>query len=205
VHGARLDDARLSHDPLRALTNASDLSATYDQAEQFFPDLAALDDRARDLWEPLISIAAIADAERGDGQKTFTDELAAFAIVLCQARDGAAEDSTVVLVINALQEIAAQKRNEGLFHADDDIILSPTELAGLLKQKLGWDKLGTKGLAALLSPLDLFSNHTRHAGTIFRAYRLNEKTLAELSERYTPTNAAEESKSDFCFPPNSIR
>jgi hypothetical protein len=87
---------------LWSLAHAADLSAVYEQADKFFPALDSLDDRARDLWEPLVSIAAVADAERGDRQKTLTDELTALARDLCQVRDGAAEDSTTVQVIAAL-------------------------------------------------------------------------------------------------------
>jgi hypothetical protein len=176
------------------LAHTADLAAVYDQADQMFPALASLDDRARDLWEPLASIVALADGERGDGQKTLTEELTALSLALGQVRDGGAEDSTVVQTLRALQGIVTQKRREGLFGNEDEVILSPTELASLLKEKLGWEKLSTKGLAALLSPLDLFSNQVRQGGAVFRAYRLSEKVLAELSERYTQTDTKEDEK-----------
>jgi hypothetical protein len=179
---------------LWALSHASDLSATYDQADQFFTDLAALDDRARDLWEPLISIVALADVERGDGQKTLTDELTALALDLCQVRDGEAEDSLVVQIVKALQEIVTQKRQEGLFQGEDEIILTPTDLAGLLKEKLRWEKLSPKGLAALLNPLGLFSKNTRLKEKVTLAYHVREQDLAELSDRYTQGSASEDEK-----------
>jgi len=176
---------------LFALTHAADLAAVYDRADSTFPALAPLDDRARDLWEPLASIVALADVERGDGQKTLTDELAALAHDLCQVRDGAAEDSTVVQVVKALQDVVAEKRKEDLWHAASDITLTPTDLARLLKKKLGWEKLSTRGLAVLLNPLDLFSNQIRQGNVVSRAYCLSKQVLAELSERYAPTKKDE--------------
>lgn len=177
------------------LTHAADLAGTYDHADSFFAAyLQGLDDRARDLWEPLVSIAALADVERGDSQKTLTEELAALAFDLCQVRDGAAEDSTVVQVVKALQEIVAEKRKEDLWHAASDVTLAPTELARLLKEKLGWEKLSTKGLAALLNPLGFFSKNTRLKEKIALSYLLKEQDLAELSERYAQTSAEEDEK-----------
>jgi hypothetical protein len=179
---------------LWALTNATELGAVYDQADTTFSGLSALDDRARDLWEPLVSIVALADVERGDGQRTLTDELTALAFALCQVRDGTAEDSTVVQIINALQRIVTDKRQSGLWEDGVEISLTPTELAGLLKEKLGWDKLSTKGLATLLNPLGLVSKSTKYEGKVIKAYHLSDQDLAELSERYAPTEAEKDEK-----------
>jgi len=98
---------------LWALTHAVDLAAVYDQADQTFPTLASLDDRARDLWEPLVSIVALADVERGDGKKTLADELTALARDLCQVRDGAAGDSMVGQVVQGLEARIFDKQQEG--------------------------------------------------------------------------------------------
>jgi hypothetical protein len=185
---------------LWALTHAADLAAVYDHADQMFPALASLDDRARDLWEPLASIVALADVERGDEQKALTEELAALAHDLCQVRDGAAEDSTVVQVVKALREIAVQKCQSTLWQDGTEISLSPTELVGLLKEKLGWEKLSTKGLATLLNPLGLFSKNSRFKDRergkdkVALAYQLSEQELNDLSERYAKTTAEEDEK-----------
>jgi hypothetical protein len=116
------------------------------------------------------------------------------ALDLCQVRDGAAEDSITVQVIQALQEIIAQKQKEGLFQGEAGIVLTPTELAGLLKDKLTWEKLSTKGLAALLNPLDLFSKKTRVKDKVVLAYHLGKQHLEELSERYAQNTAESDEK-----------
>src|SRR5205807_2067468 len=51
---------------LVALEHAQDIAALYDRAEEFpIPD--EVDDRLRDIIEPLFAIAATADAEKGTG------------------------------------------------------------------------------------------------------------------------------------------
>lgn len=182
---------------LWALTYAGDLAAVYDQADQMFPTLVSLDDRARDLWEPLVSIVALADVERGDGQKTLANELTSLASDLCQIRDGAAEDSTVVQVVKALQEIVADKRKEDRWRAASDITSPPTDLAKLLKEKLGWEKLSTRGLASLLNPRGLYSKPTRtRDDTRGRRYHLSKEVLEELASRYGEQPPEEEESVD---------
>ncbi len=180
---------------LWALTHAADLAVVYDQADQFFTGLDSLDDRARDLWEPLMSITAVADAERNDARLTLTEELTALARDLCQVRDGGAEDSTVVRVLAALQQILTEKQSNGLFQSGEPVLLTPTELATDLKAKLGWETLSTKGLAALLNPLELSSKNTRlPSGKVGLAYHVSAESLAELHERYGKTDMQEDEK-----------
>lgn len=180
---------------LWALTHTQNLATTYSGADRFFaPYLDSLDDRAQDLWEPLVSIVALADAEQEDKHKTSTEELTALARALSQVREGATEDSTTVHVLQALQTIVTEQRQSGLWPPEDEVAFTPTELAKLLKEKLGWETLSTKGLAALLNPLALFSKNTRLKEKVTLAYHLNEQSLAELSERYARTAPTEEEK-----------
>jgi hypothetical protein len=194
---ARLEDeAQLLRDRcyIWALTHAADLAAVYDTADKYFPTLDSLDDRARDLWEPLASITAVADVERDDNEKTLTNELTALACDLCQIRDGAGEDSTTVQIVKALQLILAEKRKETLFHNAEAVTIPPTELASLLKEKLGWEKLSTRGLATFLNRLNIYSNQVRHADKIVRAYTLSPTILNELSERYAQNSPENDEK-----------
>lgn len=179
---------------LWALAHATDLAAVYDKADETFPSLVSLDDRARDLWEPLVSLVALADVERGDGQRTLTYELSTLAFDLCQVRDGAAGDSTVIQVIQALQAIIFDRQQEGLFQGESAFKLTPTELAGLLKAKLDWKGLSTKGLATLLNPLGLCSKSTKQGGKVVKAYHLTDQNLAELGERYAQPEPEESEK-----------
>jgi len=178
-----------------ALTHAADLAAVYDGADKMFPTLSSLDDRARDLWEPLISITAATDVERNDEHRTLTDELTALSLDLCQIRNGTAEDSTNVLVLKALQAIFDQKRQEGLWQSQAAVLLAPEELARLMKEKLGWEKLSSRGLATLLNPLGLYSKHTWGEAR-GRRYHLSEDHLKDLASRYGEESPGEETNTD---------
>jgi hypothetical protein len=142
----------------------------------------------------MATITAVADVERDDNEKTLTNELTALACDLCQVRDGAAEDSTAVQVVKALQAIVSQKRSNGLFQATEAVKITPTELATGLKDKLGWEKLSTKTLATLLNPLGLFSKSTKDRGQVIKAYHLHEQDLTELQERYAQEDKAKDEK-----------
>jgi Protein of unknown function (DUF3631) len=175
-----------------ALAHAADLAKTYEQADHFFaPYLSSLDDRAQDLWEPLASIAAVADVERGDQQKTLTEELTALARDLCQLRDGAAEDSDTVRILRALEWVVSQERQSGLVPEGADVRVDPTKLARLLKEQLEWPTLSPKGLVGRLRPLGFVARSTNQRGKIVRAYHLSEQALAELGERYGQNGATE--------------
>jgi hypothetical protein len=150
-----------------------------------------MDDRARDLWEPLVSIAALIDMESGDASSLCTTDLIGLAKDLSLTREGAADNSTTVQVVKALQEIVKDHRAGPSSSALQDIILSPTELARLLREQLGWELLSPKSLATLLNPLGLISRSTRQEEKIIRAYHLKTQDLADLCERYLPTESAE--------------
>jgi len=173
---------------LWALTHAADLAAVYDQADQMFPSLVSLDDRARDLWEPLASIVALADVEHGDSSTKLTKELTELACDLCQSRDGAAEDSTTAQLLKVLQAVMAERQQS-------EITLPPTELVVLVKEKLGWERLSTRGLAGLLAPLGLYSKHIR-SETRGRRYHLSVAMLNELATRYGEPAQEEERTPD---------
>lgn len=176
-----------------ALTHAADLAAVYEKADQI-AGLELLDDRARDLWEPLVSIAALADVERGDRQRTLTEELAGLARDLCQVRESAAEDSITARVVEALAGIAREEREARLIPSEEPVTLAPSQLAPLLAAKLGWGKITTKGLATLLNSLGLYSEKMRQEGKVIRAYLLKQKDLSELGERYGRTTEKGEEK-----------
>ena len=76
------------------LTHVKDLAAVYDTADKSFPALDPLDDRAKDLWEPLVSVVSVA------GGSTLLDELTQLANDLSETRDGAGEDAVNLRVLD---------------------------------------------------------------------------------------------------------
>jgi Protein of unknown function (DUF3631) len=166
---------------LWALTHAEDLHEVYEAADKTFTDLDWLDDRARDLWEPLVSIAAISDLIRGDETHGFTVDLIELARDLGQVREATIENSISAQIIQALWRIADQ---EGAANDQADIALAPKVLADRLQGELGWNSLSTRHLATILTPLGLHAQKTRQGTKVIRAYHLKPSELAELCERY---------------------
>jgi hypothetical protein len=165
---------------LWALTHAQDLHEVYEVADTTFSDLDFLDDRARDLWEPLVSITAIADVTRGDKTHTLTTDLTGLARDLGQVREGTIEHSTAAQILQALCRIA----EHGSVPNQTAVSLAPQELANQLRETLKWSSLSTRYLATLLAPLGLHAQKTRQETKVIRAYHLKLDELAELCERY---------------------
>ena len=165
---------------LWALTHAQDLHEVYEAADTTFSDLDFLDDRARDLWEPLVSIAAIADVTRGDETHTFTTDLTALARDLGQVREGTLENSTMAQILQALCRIAEHESIPN----QTAVALAPKVLADRLLRELEWSSLSARYLATILAPLGLHAQKTRQGTKVIRAYHMKPNELAELCERY---------------------
>lgn len=155
-----------------ALTRAADLTEVY---EGEFPELQALDDRARDLWEPLLAIAMLADAEadRLGTPERLASTLVALAHHLSGVRDEG--DTTTVKLIEALEAIVETEGRD---------VFTPSELLELLRaHNLEWVK-SSKALAGLLNPLGLVSTWRWQGGKSARAYVVTPTILIDLKARY---------------------
>ena len=156
-----------------ALTHAADLAEVY--AQDAFPALRELDDRARDLWEPLLSIALLADVEAEETGETtdFAASLTRLARDLSGVRDET--ETTTVTLIEALSAITSEERREEF---------QPAELLRLLQAR-GFDWLrSTKALASLLNPLGFFKKSSRRGQKVMKAYAISPDVLADLRQRY---------------------
>jgi hypothetical protein len=109
-----------------ALTHAQDLAEVYEAADQTFSDLNVLDDRARNLWEPLVTITAITDVTQDDAKTSLTKELIGLAKDHCQVRDGTLEHSTAAQVLQALCLIAEAERVTQGVAEGSVIVMSPS-------------------------------------------------------------------------------
>jgi Protein of unknown function (DUF3631) len=166
---------------LWALTHAEDLLQVYEAADQTFQDLKAIDDRARDLWEPLMSIASLTDVTQESTEHRSTTTLLDLARDLGQVRDGTLESSTAAHIIQGLLDIASA---DSTINGRPDVIIAPKVLAGRLKEKLEWQSLSPRHLAICLAPLGLYAQKTRQGTRVIRAYHLKPSELTELCERY---------------------
>ncbi len=104
-----------------ALTYAADVAPIYEDGD--FPELSALDDRAKDLWEPLMTIAYLADQEaiNAGNPADYVERLKALAEKLCEVREEG-EDDTEKLIRALIGITQEQGRTD----------FTPTELLPLL-------------------------------------------------------------------------
>lgn len=189
----RFSPPRLAHEAQRlrdrcylwALTHAADIAEIYDEADHTFHEIPDLDDRARDLWEPLFSLVSVADASRDEAALPLTTELMSLAKALGTVREHSGGHAITGQIIHELYQLAADPQSPA------GVDLEPVALAERLRVALSWEKLSSKYLADLLGPLGLHSERVKMQGTTKRMYRLRVSELAELSERYGPDETDE--------------
>jgi hypothetical protein len=164
---------------LACLTRIEDILTAYDAAPPIL-EKEAIDDRAVDLWLPLITLTLVADAE-SEGDRTV--RLLSLARDLAGVRDADQEAGTTSRLLEALEKIREEVGEA----------LTPTELLHALKARPGWDWLkSTRRLAGLLNPLGLVSRFSRHGERKGRFYLLDPETLADLRARFSPPAPADE-------------
>jgi len=165
---------------LACLAHVGDILTGYDAAQGVL-EREAIDDRAVDLWAPLVALTLVADAEDG-GERTV--RLLSLARDLAAGlRDDEAETGTTARLIEALEGVR-QERGE---------TLTPTELLNALRTRSGWDWMkSTRALATLLNPLGLFSGFRRSGDRKGRFFVLDPQTLADLKGRFTSAADAKE-------------
>lgn len=158
-----------------ALTTAPTIAELYDGSE--FPGLSGLDHRAVDLWEPLLSIAAVVDAT--SGTRTLTDRMTQLAERLGGERASRSADDPNPIIIEVLDEYLG-------FGIEAKV--SAQDLAEKVRLRLGWDSLTAKALANRLHPLGLKSSRWREGTENRRGYAFTRTQIADLARRYTSGN-----------------
>ena len=156
-----------------------DILTAYEAAPTLL-EKEAIDDRAVDLWLPLIALTLVADAE-AEGDRTV--RLLALARDLAGVREADQEAGTAARLLEALEKIREEVGEA----------LTPTELLHALKMRPGWEWIKTtRRVAGLLNPLGLVSRFSRHGERKGRFYMLNPDTLADLRARFSPPAQVEE-------------
>jgi hypothetical protein len=165
---------------LAALARIGAILAAYDAA----PDLLAqqhVDDRAVDLFAPLLALGLVADGEDGDAR---APALLTIARELSDGRDAGDADGTTARLVAALERVRASGQARP----------TPTELLSALRGE-GFEWMtSTRSLAGFLASIGLVSRAARlPSGGKGRAYLLDVAELADLRERYVPADDAEAS------------
>jgi hypothetical protein len=157
---------------LACLTRIGDVLAAYELAPKIL-DSREVDDRAVDLWAPLLALVMVADAEAGGDR---AERMLTAARALSDAREADDEAGSTARLITALQKIAGDIGTE----------VTPTRLLEALQENgFAWVK-STRRLAGLLAPLGLVARPGREQGRVVRLYTLDPEALGDLARRYNP-------------------
>ena len=131
-----------------------------------------IDDRAVDLWTPLIAIAFVADHEDDQGRSR---QILDVARELGTLRDADAEGGTTARLLQVLGEIRAEIGETP----------TPAELLAALRAHSGWEWVkSTRRLGGLLSPLGIVRHQLWNGGQRRPYYPLDAAQLADLRARY---------------------
>ncbi len=155
------------------LTRVQTIAALYDEGA--FPCLSGLDHRAVDLWEPLLSIAAVIDATSVAG--TLTGRMIRLAAQLGGERASRSADDTNPAIIEVLSECLS---------VGPEARITSEDLAERIRLRLGWNSLTPKALSNRLHPLGLKSTRWREGKQNPRGYVFSREQIDDLARRYTP-------------------
>jgi Domain of unknown function (DUF3854)/Protein of unknown function (DUF3631) len=164
---------------LACLSRIGDIIEAYDLALTAL-EREGIDDRAVDLWSPLLAIAFVADSEdTGNRSRDILDAARDLAAV----RDADAEAGTAARLIEALQVI---REREGE-------AVAPAGLLEALRALPGWDWVkSSRRLAGLLNPLGVVRQQIRDGDRRRWCYVLSAEQLADLRARYGGAADSEE-------------
>lgn len=163
------------------LAMAVEVSTSYEQSDTLdLPD--RLDDRAKDIFEPLFAIASLVDADRGDRQLTVTRAVRDFA--LDQAGERASEDrQEIVAVVRALASLGLAEEKKQ--------ILTPDAALDLFRKTPDLEWVDTKRKAGrLLHSLGFVSQTHRLRTGAKRGYAVTGAMVRDLVERFLPESSA---------------
>jgi hypothetical protein len=175
---------------LACLTRIEDILSAYELAPKVL-DGQEVDDRAVDLWAPLLALAMVADAEVGGDR---AERILRAACELSDAREADDEAGQAARLVGALQRVAVEVGS----------VVTPTELLQALHERgYAWVK-NTRGLAGLMAPLGLVAKRGREGTRVVRRYLLDPGTLGDLASRYNPAALAVEDPEETRVAPQSV-
>jgi hypothetical protein len=156
---------------LACLTAIARIVTAYDEVPALL-EREGIDDRAVDLWSPLIALSVVADREDG---RYRTRELLEVARALSAVREADADVGTTARLVEALDTIRAG-------HGET---VTPADLLQALRARPGWEWLTSgRRLAGLLNPLGIARRQFWNGGRRRWCYVLGAEQLADLRARY---------------------
>jgi hypothetical protein len=156
---------------LACLVHVQDIVAAYERAAAALEE-EGIDDRAVDLWSPLVAIALVGDAE-DDGSRA--RQLLDLAREMGRSRDAEVEAGPTARLLEALEGV----------RADVGETPTPGELLGALQIRVGWEWVkNVRRLAGLLNPLGITRRQLWNGGRRRWCYVLDAGQIADLQARY---------------------
>lgn len=160
-----------------ALRYATDVSEFYDSMPEM-EGTKGLDDRMKDILEPLLSIASIVDALANDkGTETVRSLIALASDVGRGRQNQEALNGSIPAVVNLM---------EGFIDGADERFISCDEMFSKFQADDDLSFIGSKkGMASFLSKLDLHRMPPRKIERkATRGYRITKAWVDDLRERY---------------------
>ncbi len=159
-----------------AAANGDACAEAYDGLPDEVPNLAGLDDRLQDISEPLLVLAAMADAERPEGPLVFSRLLEGL-----KAAGGRREPSNRETEFGAILEIV-RSRLKGAQGAQE-IFISSGELVSECQSREDLSRIENgRFLANLLKRFDLSPGHSEDRKS--RGYTIRREWVEEWETRY---------------------
>jgi len=156
---------------LACLTQIERVLGAYDDAPGLL-EREGIDDRAVDLWSPLVAVTCVADLE---DQGTRSRELLDVARELSAVREADADAGTTARLVEALDTIQAGYGGT----------ITPADLLEALRARSGWDWVkSTRRLAGLLNPLGITRRQLWDGKRRWWGYVLDVEQLKDLQARY---------------------
>jgi hypothetical protein len=172
---------------LACLTHIHEVLAAYDRAPAVLAR-EGIDDRAVDLWSPLMAMILVGDAEDGGGR---IRPLLDLARDLGTARDADSEGGTTARLLEVLEAVRAEIGETP----------SPAKLLEALRARPGWEWVGSpRRLAGLLNPLGIGRRQVREGARRRWCYVIPAEQLADLGARYGVAPDAGDDPEDTAAP-----
>lgn len=161
---------------LWALKNIADVTEVYGRSDEF-KRIESIDDRQRDILEPLLSIASIIDIESDDeGLKTYR-QLVDLALDMSTSRQEREQlDATTSTMITIMEEFLGKEIERFVSSEDLLIRVKNDDSIGFISSK--WK------LSGFLSRFELHTSFHWQDGKSKRGYLIRQKWIEEIKARY---------------------
>ncbi len=159
-----------------ALRYAGDMAEVYEQDSEF-PGIQSLDDRLKDILEPLLSIGSVIDMQSNDATMSTVKNLIHLACDMGRGRDEQeALSGSIPAVVNLLKDMVNGIGER--FVSVDDLFsrFQGDEDLSFIQSK--------RGLAFFLAKLNLSRIRKKDGRTVIRGYQIRRTWLEDLEKRY---------------------